>query len=345
MSSKLKHTLQGIFLLVLIVATIWIVRTNANKPYQKNVGTVFGTEYHITYQSSEDLGTGFDEQLTKVDKSLSMFNKNSTISKINRNETVNLDKDPMFVEVFNLAHKVSESTDGFFDITVAPLVNEWGFGFKKGVEPTQYVIDSLLKLTDYRKVQLAESSSGTTLRKANPHAMLDCSAIAKGFGVDVVARFLDKKGVPNYLIEIGGEIRAKGHNAKGTKWTIGVSNPTDSHNVTDDIAITLSLTDCSLATSGNYRNFYYKNGKKYAHTIDPHTGYPVQHSILSSTVIAPTCAEADAYATSFMVMGLQKAQKVLSAHPQLKALFIYTDESGKNKIWSTHSLDKMRISD
>jgi thiamine biosynthesis lipoprotein len=182
------------------------------------------------------------------------------------------------------------------------------------------------------------------VKKQDPRIMLDCSAIAKGYGSDVVARFLRSKGIKNYMIEIGGEIVTSGISSKRVPWKIGVTKPTDdSLNTNTEIQTILNVTDKAMATSGNYRNFYYKGGKKYAHTINPKTGYPVQHNILSSTVIANDCATADAYATSFMVLGLDGAEKVLNRHPELMAYFIYTDSKGKNAVWYSPSMkDKIQ---
>lgn len=335
----MKKFFGAFFLLFLIVATIWIVRSNAQMPFQKNAGPIFGTEYHIQYRWAKDLQAGILNELHAVDNSLSMFNKQSTISRINRKNDVDVSKDSKFIQVFKLAQKVSETTHGSFDITVAPLVNEWGFGFKKGVEPTKQVIDSLRSLTGWQKVKLESKSNGIFLHKDNPGSMLDCSAIAKGFGVDMVADYLEKQGVKDYLVEIGGEIRAHGMNPNKKVWTIGISNPSDSAGIENpELATALQLTDCAVATSGNYRNYYYKNGHKYAHTIDPHSGYPVQHSVLSATVVAPTCAEADAFATSFMVMGLGNAQKLLQSHSNLKAILIYSGPTGKKQIWKSKGL-------
>ena len=168
--------------------------------------------------------------------------------------------------------------------------------------------------------------------------MLDCSAIAKGYGADVVAQLLSDKGIKNYLVEIGGEVVTRGISEKRLPWKIGVTKPTDdSLQVSTELQTVLNITDKAMATSGNYRNFYYKNGRKYAHTIDPKTGRPVQHNILSATVLCDRCAEADAYATSFMVMGLQGARRVLDAHPELMAYLIY-DDHGHNRVWYSPSL-------
>ena len=180
---------------------------------------------------------------------------------------------------------------------------------------------------------------GRRVMKKNPATMLDCSAIAKGFGCDVVAKFLQSHGVKNYMVNIGGEIVTCGVNMERVPWKIGVTKPVDdSLSVSEENQTVLNVTDKAMATSGNYRNFYYKNGKKYAHTIDPKTGCPVQHNILSATVLADNCATADAYATSFMVMGLDKAKKVLDKHPELMAYFIYSDNQGKNAVWFSPSM-------
>lgn len=324
-----------VFLLFLIVGSIYIIRQQNTMPYQHNTGQIFGTTYHITYQSDKDLHREILQRLQLVDQTFSTFNDESIISKINRNEPVKLNQ--MFIEVFDLAKTVSKDTHGAFDITVAPLVNVWGFGFKSGTPPTKAVIDSLRQLTGYEKVKLI----GSKVRKQDPRIMLDCSAIAKGYGSDVVAQYLRSRDVENFMIEIGGEIVVQGNSDKRLPWKIGVTKPTDdSTQTSNELQTVLNLSNTAMATSGNYRRFYYKNGKKYAHTIDPKTGYPVQHNILSATVLANTCAKADAYATSFMVLGLEKTQQVLQHHPDLMVYLIYADGQGKNKVWYSPSLKK-----
>ena len=321
------------FLTLLIVGTVLIIREQQTVPYQKNADFIFGTSYHISYQCDSDLSAGIKAELMKVDQSLSPFNKESIITAINENKPVQLDS--MFLDVYQLAMKVSEDTDGAFDITVAPLVNAWGFGFKNGIQPSRQQVDSLLQMVGYQKVKLENAQ----IKKKDPRTMLDCSAIAKGYGSDVVAKFLRRRGIKNFMIEIGGEVVTSGLNPDRLPWKVGVTKPSDdSLNTSHELQTILNVTDKAMATSGNYRNFYYKGGKKYAHTIDPKTGYPVQHNILSATVIAKSCAEADAYATSFMVMGLEKAQKVMERHPELMAYIIYSDQNGENAIWYSPSL-------
>ena len=331
--SKKRLSLQLAFLTFLIIGTILIIKHQHNMPYQHDRGSVFGTFYSITYQCDNDLQKEIEAELKKVDQALSMFNQESIISKVNRNEKVELNE--MFLQVITLAQKVSQDTDGAFDITVAPLVNAWGFGFKTGDKPSGTSIDSLMSTVGYKKISL----KGRQLFKEKKNTMLDCSAIAKGYGSDVVAAFLKKRGIDNFMVEIGGEVVTQGISEKRVPWRIGVTKPTDdSLSVDNELQTVLNVTNKAMATSGNYRNFYYKDGKKYAHTIDPKTGYPVQHSLLSATVLADNCATADAYATSFMVMGIEKAKGVLERHPELMAYFIYTDERGNLAVWYSPSM-------
>ena len=333
MNNKRRLLWQLPFLAFLVIGTVIIVSRQQSTPYQHDRGMVFGTVYHITYQSSKSLQKDIEAELAKVDASLSPFNERSIITAVNENRDTVVNK--MFSDVFALAMKISDSTNGAFDITVAPLVNAWGFGFKGGAMPTHHQVDSLKALVGYHKVSLTNGR----VSKTDPRIMLDCSSIAKGYGCDVVAKFLSAKGIDNYMVEIGGEIVTRGISEKRLPWKIGVTKPTDdSLNVNQEIQTIINVTDKAMATSGNYRNFYYKNGRKYAHTIDPSTGYPVQHNILSSTVIADDCATADAYATAFMVMGLDKAKTILSRHPELMAYFLLASDDGTNKVWFSPSM-------
>ena len=322
------------FLVLLIIGTIFIIRQQQSVPYQHNTGLVFGTSYSLKYQCDSDLVKGIEQELKKVDNSLSPFNEKSIITAVNNNKDVELNE--MFLSVFKKAMEISENTGGAFDITVAPLVNAWGFGFKSGSDPGKAQIDSLLNIVGYKKVTL---EAGKVV-KQDPRIMLDCSAIAKGFGTDVIANYLRSRGVKNFMVEIGGEIVTSGINEERLPWKIGVTKPSDDplSDKGSELMTILNVTDKAMATSGNYRNFYYKGGKKYAHPIDPKTGCPVQHSLLSATVIADDCATADAYATSFMVMGFEKARKFLEKHTELMVYFIYSDEKGNNAVWFSPSL-------
>ena len=332
MKKQRKIIFHSIALVLLIVASVVIIRQNSAMPYQVNQGMVFGTFYKITYQYDKNLQKEIEAQLKSVNDALSMFDKKSIITAVNNNEPVKLND--MFVNVFKLAQSISEDTDGAFDITVAPLVNAWGFGYKSGALPSQQDIDSIRAFVGYQKVKL----SGMRIQKEDARLTLDCSAIAKGYGTDVVARYLLREGIKNFMVEIGGEIVTHGVNPKRQQWSIGIEKPVeDSLAMKSELQTVLRVDDIAMATSGNYRNFYYKDGKKYAHTIDPKTGFPVQHNILSATVLAKQCAVADAYATAFMVMGLEKSKEVLARHKDLKAYLIY-DDNGKYGIWKSPGL-------
>ena len=335
MEEKQKKRLlwQLPFLTLLVIGTILIIRHQQKMPYQKSTDFIFGTSYSVIYQCDSDLSQSIKNELMKVDRSLSPFNEHSVITAVNNNQEVVLDN--MFQEVFQKAMAISRETDGAFDITVAPLVNAWGFGFKNGTQPDRRQVDSLREMIGYEKLSLVNGK----VQKKDPRMMLDCSAIAKGYGTDMVARLLKERGVQNYMVEIGGEIVTKGVNAQRVPWKIGVTKPDDdSLSIGNELQTILNVTDKAMATSGNYRRFYYKGGKRFAHTIDPKTGYPVQHNILSATVLADDCATADAYATSFMVMGMEGAKRVLERHPELMAYLIYDDGHGKNAVWFSPSL-------
>lgn len=321
-----------LFLIFLIIGTIYILSKEA--PYHENSGKIFGTYYNISYKSKNDMKNNIDTVLKRVDYSLSPFNKKSIITAINNNDDVT--PDSMFLRVFAIAQHISKETDGAFDITVAPLVNAWGFGFKHNVPTDSATIDSLLRNVGYQTVTYDNGK----IKKENRATMLDCSAIAKGYACDEVAKMLERNGISDFMIEIGGEVVTKGKNKKGTDWAIGINKPSEtaSQNELQDI---LSISGKSMATSGNYRNFRYENGKKLAHTIDPRTGYPVQHSLLSATVIADNCATADALATAFMVMGVEKAMQYCEQN-NIDALFIYSDSVGNFATAESKGLGKYR---
>ena len=338
---KKKLLWQLPFLAFLIIGTVVIVGRQKSVPYQHDEGRIFGTTYHITYQSDDNLKKEIEETLKAVDQEFSMFNPQSTVALINEGKRPTLSDD--FLEVYQLAQQVNEESDGAFDITVAPLVNAWGFGFKNQQMPNNHQIDSLRRLVGMEHVSLAGAKGSQYVRFQRPRMMLDFSAIAKGYGTDRVARLLMSHDVANFMVEIGGEVYAKGNSEKRLPWRIGVSKPVDDpDNDAQELETVLNVTNQAMATSGNYRNFYYKGGRKYAHTIDPKTGRPVQHSLLSATVLAPTCAEADAYATSFMVMGLDKARQVLERKKQLKAYFIYQNAPGGLSVWKSEGLDERK---
>jgi hypothetical protein BACCOPRO_00544 len=330
----MKKILSALFLVALIVGTVFIL---SGSKYYTNEGQIFGTTYHITYAGTNDLDKEIRAELQRVDDALSMFNKQSVLSKFNRNEKYEV-SNARFNDVVRLSLQLSRETDGAFDITVAPLVNEWGFGFKHRERINASKIDSLRAFVGYDKLFY----EGNRLNKRDSRVTIDCGAVAKGYGVDCVARLLSSKGCTNYMVEIGGEVVVKGKNAKGKKWTIGINKPVDDSTKTvSEVQSILHVSDCGIATSGNYRNFYYVDGRKVSHTIDPKTGQPVQHSLLSATVLTPSCAKSDALATSFMVMGLDRAKAFLAKHKDVQAYFIFADGQGKYNVWMTEGMQKL----
>ena len=321
--------MKNLFILLAILI-LGISGCKEPSAYVYNEGFIYGTIYHIVYDSpgGKDLHEQIDLELKEYDSIFSTFNKESVISKINRNLPVESNK--YFNNCFAKSEEVSEMSGGAFDITVAPLVNAWGFGFTKKESVTPEMIDSLLQLVGYKKVRLENGR----IVKENPLIMLDMSAISKGYTCDLIGNYLKEKGCKNYMVEIGGEVVAHGVNAKGNAWSIGISKPDENAAIVDqDIQAVVKLPGRALATSGNYRNFYEENGKRYAHTIDPKTGYPVQHSLLSATVLADDCMTADAYATAFMVLGLEKGMELAGKLKGVEVYFIYSDDTGINKIY------------
>jgi thiamine biosynthesis lipoprotein len=301
-------------------------------------GPAQGTTYNISYAAGAyaNYRNAIDSIFITIDQSLSTYQPGSIISRINRNETVLVDTH--FIAVFNKAKVVFENTNGLFDPTVAPLVNAWGFGFKKKENVTSALIDSLKKMTGYKQVWI----EGNKLVKLHPEVMLDFNAIAPGYTVDVLAAFLESKGIQQYMIELGGEVRSKGKKLDGNAWTLGIEQPEENPSEGPSLHARIELNDNSLATSGNYRNFYMEEGNKFSHIIDPITGYPAKNNLLSATVIAPDCITADAYATAFMVMGLEKAKQFVAGYSerQLSVYFIY-DEEGITKTWFSSDFPRL----
>jgi len=303
------------------------------------MGFAQGTTYSIIYEGNDTLKPEVEALLARFDSSLSIYNRASTISKVNNNEAVELDS--FFITCFALAQKITEQTNGAFDMSAAPLFQAWGFGSQKQTTaPTARQVDSLKKFCGMDKLRIENNR----MVKADPRARINANAIAKGYAVDVVSQFLESKGKSNYLVEIGGEIFCRGVNQKGTGWIVGIDRPVDGNFAPgNDLQAKVRLSGRGLATSGNYRNFYMHEGKKVAHTIDPKTGYPSSSSILSATVIAPTCGEADAFATAFMVMGLDSAKSLLQRCPELDAYFVYASEKDEFNSCATAGFEKSLV--
>jgi FAD:protein FMN transferase len=313
---------------------------NNTPVFEQFTGFAQGGTYSIVYESNGnikkyDLKQKVESLFHDIDMSLSFYNDSSIISRINRNQNVQVDS--YFTEVFKKSALISELTGGAFDITVGPLVKAWGFGPDAHKSFTESKRDSLMKLVGMSKVSLI---NGYVL-KSVPGIFLDVNAIAQGYSVDVICRFFDNLKIRNYLIEIGGEVRAKGTRA-GKLWRIGVDKPFD-NNLTpgESLQAIARITDKALATSGNYRKFYVEDGIKYSHEIDPKTGYPAKNRLLSASVLADDCAMADGLATAFMVMGKERTIEFLRAHSEFGAYLIYSDDTGNFKTWVSPNLDKI----
>ncbi len=300
-------------------------------------GAAQGTYYTVKYYDAEgrNLEVEVDSILKAFDQSLSLWVPNSTISKVNRNEAVKLD--PFFIDNFNLAQKVAAETDGAFDCTLGPLIEAWGFGFRQKMKLTQEMVDSIKIFTGHDKARIENGY----LIKADERMEINFNAIAQGYSVDLLGVFLSSKGIDNFIIDVGGEILTKGLKPEQKKWVVGIQKPTDTSDGEIEAQVTVELTDMAFVTSGSYRKYYEENGKRFSHMIDPKTGYPVTHSLLSVTVLAKTCAEADAYATAFMVMGLDKAKGFVNQREDLEAFFIYADENGEMQSFSTEGLEEL----
>ncbi|MEZ4903257.1 MAG: FAD:protein FMN transferase [Spirosomataceae bacterium] len=316
---------------LLIIFAVAVFASCQHKPqYTYLEGEAQGTTFRIVYEGTQDLSSSVDSLFRVIDHSMSLWDSTSIISKLNANQT-GVKADLHFALVFQKSQQIAKITEGAFDITVGPLVKTWGFSYKKGLPfPTQKQTDSLLKLIDYRKVRL---ENGIFI-KANPHIEIDFNAIAQGYTVDVMADFLKSNNSQNYLVEIGGEVRAQGKNEKGQLWKIGIDKPTNQEASGRPLQAVVALNNKSLATSGSYRKFVERNGKKYSHAIDPKTGLPITHQLLSISVIANDCMTADAYATAFLVMGLEKA-KPLAQQLQLEWYGIYALPNGQIKAASS----------
>ena len=306
--------------------------------YVHNEGEAQGTTWSATYEQPEgkDLQKKIEKRLHEFDLSLSSYIPQSIISRINNNDPdVRTDED--FEKMYSVAMEVSKRTNGAFDITVGPLVKAWGFGFGNA-EPSKIPdVSKFLPYVGYHKVRLENHK----LLKDDPHILIDANALAQGQSSDIIGKLLEDNGCKNYMIDIGGEVVVKGVNKKGQKWQIGIDNPVDDPtNSIDGIQTVIAISNCGLTTSGNYRKYYYLNGKKYAHEIDPRKGYPVVHNLLSATVVAQTCIVADAYATAFMVIGVDSSLQVCKSIPGMDCYLIYTDKNGKNQVVYTEGFRK-----
>ncbi|HOS73228.1 MAG TPA: FAD:protein FMN transferase [Bacteroidales bacterium] len=305
--------------------------------YSKFSGFAQGTTYSMIFENPRRFNVAaiqdeVEQILTGFDLSLSLYVDSSVLCRINRNETDIPDE--YFTEVFRRSKEISALTGGAFDVTVGPLVRAWGFGPDAHKNFRETDRDSLMQLVGIEKVDIRNGR----ILKADPRISLDFNAIAKGYSVDVISRFFDRKGIKSYLVEIGGEIRARGDRG-GVFWKIGIDKPADSNVVPgQDLQAIISMKDRSLATSGNYRRFYMEDGVKYSHTIDPKTGYPSKNRLLSATILASDCMTADGIATACMVMGKERAIEFIERNPEFDAFLIYSDDQGNYRTWISEKL-------
>ncbi len=295
-------------------------------------GFTQGTTFSIKFYEKGDgqkLKNGIDSIFSAINYTASTYDNNSIITKINKNKDVTLNED--FIKIFNRSMEISDSTQGCFDITVGELVRKWGFGFKTKKLPTDFQVDSLRKFVGYKNISIV----GGKIEKKYPEIKIDFNAIAQGYTVDLVAEYFLKNSCNNFIIEVGGEVRANGLKEGNIQWIVGIEKPAQNDSSAQSIQIKLPLVTKSISTSGNYRKYFIKDGIKYSHTIDPKTGYPVHHSLLSVSIIANDCTTADAYATAFMVMGIDKSKEFLKKHPRIEAYFIYSDSTNTNQVYNT----------
>lgn len=329
---KNLFSLKSLISLILIALCILLLLFEGCKPvrdYQKKEGLVFGTIYHITYDAEQPLDSVIEAALRSVDESLSLFNDHSTLVRLNNGDTVDVDE--LYTEVFSVGQSVNSATEGCFDMTVAPLVNLYGFGTEGRMQDTcglAVKVDSIRQFVGMDKCTLGSENGKMWL---DGGVKLDAAAIAKGFGCDVVAKALSDNGCNDYCVEIGGEVVVRGLSPRGDKWRIGVNKPEeDTTCMNAEIEKIMELTDCAMATSGNYRNFYEVDKTKVGHTVDPRTGKLAKTDMLSATIIADRCIVADAWATACMVAGVRQATEWMMNHQELSAFFIY-EENGEMK--------------
>ena len=331
MSNRAKNAIYSLVLLV-AVFVVWKWRQGNRPEPQLIEGETMATTYHITYFDplQRNFKASIDSLLVLVNQSINNYDPNSEVSRFNKSVGGISFRLPYLLPPIKVAQQVVAASNGAFDPTVMPLVNAWGFGPEKQALPDSARIDSLLYLVGFEKIQFTNDS----LWKTHPHAQLDFGGIGQGYGADVIADFLKSKGIKNMLVELGGEGMACGINLKsGKPWELGILDPASTYE-NQFFKAYVKLTDRSFTTSGNYFNYREVNGQKFSHTIDPQTGWPVQHTLLSASVFAADCTTADAWGTALMVMGYEKAVETLKANPKIEAFLIYSTPQG-NQTFAT----------
>lgn len=328
---------------LLVVSLLIISSCTKTEPNpQKIQGNVFGTSFHITYIHKREfiLEKSIDSLFHLINNSLSTYQPSSDISLINKGDST-IVIDFYFKEVFEKSNRIFIETDGVFDPTIGILANAWGFGPSSTSDPIDATrVKELMKFVGFERVHLKDSK----VIKQHPETYLDFNAIAKGYGVDVVGRFLESKGIENYMVEIGGELRVRGKNSENKLWRVGIEKP--NFDGSRSLQAVVSLENMSMATSGNYRKFKIDSitGEKYVHTIDSKTGFTAKRNLLSASVISSLdCADVDGYATAFMAMGFESTLLFLEKHPELRAYLIYTDQKGNTKDYTSPNLSLQKL--
>ena len=342
MTLEVKHTnpryLTGIFFSILFVIAFLSSCTDLQRDYQEIQGNAQGTYYSIKYLADKELVSKAEIDLLfdKIDSSLSTYKEYSLINQLNKVDSM-LISDKMMITMIEQSGWVFNQSNGSFDPTVMPLVKAWGFGPEGNEFVSDSPIDSILKKVGWDKLKIEAQGDELMLYKTVEGMQLDFNAIAQGYASDIIADYFDDRGINDYLIDSGGELRAKGKNNKNDFWAVGIERP-EENNMDRSILARLVLKNKSVATSGNYRKFYIKDGVKYSHTISPFTGLPAEHTLLSATVITDTCSLADAYATALMVMGTDKAIAFIEERANVEAYLVYSDENGNFKTYQSPGL-------
>lgn len=315
--------------LLLLVPILLVACQPKQKLLFEISGNAQGTTYHIKYYAPREAMTQntVDSMLNIFDKVASLYINDSEIAMFNEKDTLK-NPSPAFIDLVEKSKQVHVATDGAFDFTIGQLVKAWGFWKSASINPDSAMVDSLLQLTGDDKVLL---SPDRKLLTKTHGVFIDFNAIAQGYSVDLLCNEFIARGVTDFIVEVGGEVRAMGKHADGKPFTVGIERPAKSADAPQELYRKAVLENKSMATSGSSRKFYIKDGVKYAHTIDPETGFPVNHTLLSVSVLAGNCTEADAYATAFMVMGIDKSFKILASLKNMEAFFIYSDDKGNLK--------------
>lgn len=324
--------MKAILLSLLFLCTFSAVEGQTESIYLE--GFAQGTSYHITYLDNRgrNFQKDIDRLLRRFDRSVSTYQSNSLISKINHNQFY-WRTDPYFNACFKKAKEIWALTEGAFDPTVYPLVNAWGFGPEKKNSIEQSKIDSLLSFVGFDKIELKRGR----ITKSDPRVSLDFNAFAQGYSVDLVSDLLLSKGISSFVVEIGGEVFAHGQR-DGLPWYIGLEQPIENKTNVNPLNVIFQIENIGVATSGNYRKFTVENGVKIVHHIDPRTGKPTSNQLLSASIFTDQCISSDALATAVLVMGLEKAKLFLAAHPEIQAYLIYSDVDGKYQVFITPKL-------